>query len=542
MHPQPSVALAKVMMIYHSMLTEKSPVKPSVIHLNAVLKMCARAQNIDAMLAIAADMPKRGVGSPNNLSYTTIFNALRLYAVGDLRSTLTPMQKRQNIQKVLLDARRMWADIRERWTQGDIWIDEELVCAMGRLLLVGGLQDRDDILSLIEQTMNIPRQVPRLGTEARRKIDPRAHEPQVPSQDSDKGASSPEHQPGLDENDQLPARRIHDKELAVAAVDQFQPVKPPARSGAGRGGYATPGQNSLSLVLQVVLDTKLKEPAYKYWQIFTTEHNVKPDQANFHAYLRILRVARASNETVNFLLKVPMQDLRHTAFRIAMATCRRDKLNKSAFANAGKLLDLMQSALREPDIAFLEGYLELAIAAPAYSKKLDSGGRNIASKVEQGKQILRALDRLNPSFVNLKAILHFEDPDLKRKSPTERTEFVDCILSLTKKMISSYELLLNKGMVHRHFYSSLKSQQSKLAAFVTRHKHLKAQSHSKQQKPDPDADDVMKWSGDTLAVLAKSEPISHPQISYQEPSELTPHNSPLKTMKHPQKHLQSQIP
>jgi hypothetical protein len=233
--------------------------------------------------------------------------------------------------------------------------------------------------------------------------------------------------------------------------------------------------------LEALLEMKLKELAQKYWQIFTTQHNVQPDRENFHAYLRILRVARSSNEAVHVLLRMPGQDLKHSTFRIAMAACRRDKLNKNAFANGGKLLDLMQTALREPDIPFLEDYLELAITAPAYSKKVSSSGKNDLSKLEQGKQILRALDRLNPSFLNLKAILHFEDPQLAKKAPHERTEFVDSILSLTTKMISSYDLLMDKQMVPREFYGSLSAQRNKLAAFVSRHKKMK-QEASKQDK------------------------------------------------------------
>jgi pentatricopeptide repeat protein len=521
MHPQPSSALAKVLLIYHSMMSEKSPIKPNVIHMNAILKMCARAQNIEAMLSIVAEMPTRGIGAPNNLSYTTIFNALRLYAVNDLRGTLTPMQKRQNVQNLILDARRIWADVSKRWRQGEIWIDEELVSAMGRLLLLGGRQDINDILSLIEQTMNIPRQVPRGVTGGPQEIDSRAIAKQRnSSQESKKEASSPEPY-----NDDQP--------IAVTAIDDFQPVELSARHSPSPAGYAKPGQNSLSLVLQALLEMKLKEPASKYWQIFTTEHNVKPDQANFHAYLRILRVARASTETVNVLLRMPMQDLKHTAFRIAMATCRRDKLNRGAFANAGKLLDLMQTALREPDIPFLEEYLELAITAPAYSKEVFSSGPKDPSKLEQGKQILRALDRLNPSFLNLKAALHFEDPELKKKSLAERTEFVDSILSLTKKMISSYDLLMDKAMVPRDSYGPLTAQRNKLTAFVTRHKFLKPRSHSKQEKPA--ADNVVKWSADMPAVLANSKLISDPQPSDPAPSGPTPARLPIQDYKIPQR-------
>lgn len=163
LHRNPTQALAKAMSIYHSMFAQNSLVKPNTIHMNAMLKMCAKAQDIDALFGIAAQMPETGLRAPNNLSYTTIFNALRMYTTNDQRSNLTPAQKEHNRQKVILDARRMWSDITNSWRKGAIWVDEELVCAMGRILLMGGERDWDDVFSLLEQTMNIPRQFPSPG-------------------------------------------------------------------------------------------------------------------------------------------------------------------------------------------------------------------------------------------------------------------------------------------------------------------------------------------------------------------------------------------
>jgi len=146
-HRESKQALSKVISIYYSMLSEKSPIKPNTIHLNAVIKMCARAQDLDAMFAIMSEMPEKGLTAPNNLTYTTTINALRIDAVGDLRNTLSPTQTTQYIQKSLLNARGLWADLSKRWHRGDLWIDEELVAAMGRMLLIGKAYDWDDIMS-----------------------------------------------------------------------------------------------------------------------------------------------------------------------------------------------------------------------------------------------------------------------------------------------------------------------------------------------------------------------------------------------------------
>jgi pentatricopeptide repeat protein len=171
-HKDSTQALGKVLSMYNSMLTEKSPVRPNTIHLNAVLKMCARAGNMEAMFSIVDQMAWDGLTAPNNLTYTTIFNALRMHITTGPRDTMTPMQRRSYQQKNILHARHVWTDVVKAWRKGKIWIDEELACSMGRLLLVGNEQDHDDVLSLVEQTMNIPRQVPRIGTIERHQSHP----------------------------------------------------------------------------------------------------------------------------------------------------------------------------------------------------------------------------------------------------------------------------------------------------------------------------------------------------------------------------------
>jgi len=509
-HRDPNLALGKVLPIYHSMSSEKSLIKPTVIHVNALLKLCSRAMNTEALLAIVAEMPSKGAGSPNNLTYTTLFNALRFFATSSSRASLTTIQKRQNSTKALLEARHLWVGITKRWAQGDLHIDEELVSAFGRILILGGPRDVDDILSLIEQTMNIPRQIPPLASEARQAVDPRAR---------------------IRKSTVIAVADSSPEDLALEPPNGDDQVEGAIHPGQRRGLFAKPGQNSLSVVLEALLKMQLKEPAQKYWQIFTTQYNVRPDQDNFHGYLRILRVARASNEAANIVIqKMSVQDLKHTTFRIAMATCRRDKLNRNAFANAGRLLDLMQSALREPDIPFLEEYLELAINAPAYSKRASSSGKNDWSKFEQGKQILRALERLNPSLLNLKAHLHFADPQLAQKSAAERAEFVDSIHSLTRKMISCYDLLMNKAMVPRDFYGPLTAQRGKLASFVARHKSVKQGPDNWNVKGRPNKS--VKWSEETLAVLARPEATP----SFDLFDEQSPSESPLKDDRLSSKH------
>jgi hypothetical protein len=468
-------SLSKVMAIYHSMLSEKSLVKPNTIHLNAVIKMCARARNMDALFAIVDQMPHKGSGAANNLTYTTILNALRINTSSDdprdPTSDLTPMQKRQNARNAILDARRIWSHLTKRWRNGDIWIDEELVCAMGRILLLGVAQDKDDIMSLYEQAFNIPRLVPRMGTPDRQLIEPSAQgkHPSTPTSAIETPVS--EEQPG--------------------AVERFKdtPDTHFAIIKAGNG-YALPGPNALSLLMKALFELYLIEPAKKYWNILTTEMKVKPDRENYISFLRILRVARASTEAVQLLQKIPLQDLEAKTFRISISTCERDKRNRHAFSNATRIVDLMHTALREPDVSVLVRYLDIAVMAPAYSDQ-KSQDKNDVSKAAQGKQILHALNRIHPSFLNLRAALLFDDTSRKteaahRKAVTDRRIFTHDVLALTQSMISAYDNLMNKAMVPREDYLELTKARSKLAAFVTKGKHKRDKVFLAFGSPDSD--------------------------------------------------------
>ncbi len=156
--------LTKALSLYHSMDAENAPVQANVIHTNAVLKVCARAKDMDALLGVVAKLRRKGLRAPNNLTFTTILNAIR-YQAFKPAAIIEAAQVRTLRQNAITEARKWWVEIIDLWRQGDLWIDEELTCSMGRILLMGDPQDVDCVFSLIEQTMNIPRLVHHIGTE-----------------------------------------------------------------------------------------------------------------------------------------------------------------------------------------------------------------------------------------------------------------------------------------------------------------------------------------------------------------------------------------
>ncbi|MCJ1302565.1 hypothetical protein MMC08_005369, partial [Hypocenomyce scalaris] len=174
-HQDYSQTLSRALSVYNSMFAPNSPVKPSITHSNAVLKVCGRRGDIDALYGIAAKLPTHGVGAPDNLTFTTILNAVRhaAWTFNGSKIGETPAETTERRQRAVNEGRRMWDDIIGRWRKGNIWIDEALVCAMGRLQLMGRHPTNlDAVLSLVEQTMAIPRMVPRLNDPERSSVAP----------------------------------------------------------------------------------------------------------------------------------------------------------------------------------------------------------------------------------------------------------------------------------------------------------------------------------------------------------------------------------
>lgn len=175
MHKDHPHSLIRALSVYNSMFAPNSPVKPSIIHSNAVLKVCARRLDMDALYGVAARLPTHGAGAPDNQTFTTILNAVRhsAWTFGGSVISETPEDTAKRRHRAAMEGRRMWDDVIRRWRKGDIWIDEELVCAMGRLLLISRHpQDLDDVLSLVEQTMAIPRAIPLLNAPERSSVAP----------------------------------------------------------------------------------------------------------------------------------------------------------------------------------------------------------------------------------------------------------------------------------------------------------------------------------------------------------------------------------
>lgn len=430
--PVHSTDVGQALALYHAMSAPNSKVKRTIIHTNAALKVCARAHDMDSLWSIASRIPERGAGSADNLTFTTILNAIRENAVNDHNVIdVSEEQKRRNREEAVAEGKRIWEDITGKWRTGDVQVDEELVCAMGRLMLIGSRPtDWDDVLSLVEQTMDIPRLAPRLGTETR----------------------TAEHLKDIHVIQQ------HRGELEDA--DGFVPTNPVGqfdlakirRGKSDSAIFAKTSNNTLSVVVEACQKMVAPKIAFDYWHLLTESYNITPDIDNYNMFLRLLRQSRASGKAVELIRPLTVKDIpaiqkpQRKTFRIAMSTCVRDKNNHNVMSHAESILDFMERSIADIDPKTLVMYLDLALHK------------------NSGPTIVSAFERLSPHITNLKSLLAYGNTS----NGTLTGSDVQDALLLIKTAIGTIDALMNQGMVPREDYSVWAQRRGKLAAFLTR--------------------------------------------------------------------------
>jgi hypothetical protein len=441
---QTSGVLQKALSIYHSLSAPNSRVEPSIIHTNAALRVCARAMDMDALWGVAGKIPEKGPQSANVVTYLTIINAIRqnLLVAGPRDETENETAARR--EAGIVEARRLWESIIARWREADLKLDEELVCAMGRLLLIGSRpRDWDDVLSLVEQTMDIPRLVPRLGTSERKGAGlPHVRAPRTPAH-----------------------LRIDNDHLAPGESptrgDEFLPLTPQgvARVVSNPLTYVQPGNNTLSVVQEACQKIVANKAAQEYWDLLTdpTTYDIAPDINNLHMRLRNLRQNRASSAVVALLQNdmlakgiVP----RPGTFRIAMSTCLRDKNNHNSLKNAGQVLQIMLKTLPDADAKSAGLYAELALNFP----------------LAKGVDLVDALTVLTPIVKSLRLQLGVGGE--RRRGQVGATylrgeERQDAMTAI-RKVYAVYDKLLLSNMLTEQKKAPFKVERARLSAFIQR--------------------------------------------------------------------------
>ncbi|KAI1274814.1 hypothetical protein F5Y07DRAFT_401096 [Xylaria sp. FL0933] len=397
----PKQALNEAVKLYQNMLA-LGRIKPNTIHLNAVLQVCAKVGDLDSMFSILSTMDDQ-LRSPNNLTYTCIFNALRVAISKEPLPTdspsdeLPPRVVEANTTVTIKRAKAIWQEVITRWRAGSLIIDEELVCAMGRILLLGGYSDIDAIESLIEQTMMIPRE-------------------------ENKGLQRPE-----------------EPENTALALPRPVTLAP----GAPATTHALPGNNSLSMIIEALGKTRRTTKAIKYWNLFTLHHNVVPDVDNWAQLLRAYHIGKNSGRAASALQTIPSDMLAPKHIRVAMKTCVRDNINSSALDNATSILKTMKQNPSTLDITTLQTYLQAAHASKkSFARRdklldesqLDTWARNMFA----------ALEHLWEPYQMVAKKYVIEPPNLSDPKELPTLQYnKGLVVGLARRIASAYDSLAN---------------------------------------------------------------------------------------------------
>ncbi|KAI1268277.1 hypothetical protein F5Y18DRAFT_222632 [Xylariaceae sp. FL1019] len=446
-------SLAEAIKLYNTMLSV-GRIKPNTVHLNAVLHVCAQAEDIEAMFSVLQSS-EDATRPTNNLTYTTILNALRAHADKYPSTHLTEEMIEEGWDVAVKRAKMIWEEVISRWRTGSVTIDEELVCAMGRILLKGHYNDTRLIEDLLDQTMNLPPVASPMPTLLKPKK----------AETGDDAVASTEQQP-------------------IAAPPQISASTQISRGPAN--AYARPGRNSLSLILASLEKTRRTTHAMRYWGLFTKRYGVVPDADNYTQLLRVFSCGKSSAKTAAYLVNIPpnMLNLKHV--RIAMKTCIRDNLNRSAFHNATGIFEIMCKNFSIPDILTMRMYLQFAHAHKrSYDRQLKADHEGAMGA--WARELTIALDKLwGPYQV------------LAKKCIVKHTEKVECdnvgevqnlkaeVVALARKMIAAADILVMERLVPVKVSDRLKKQRNALNRFVVTHfaevQSQKSERHERRER------------------------------------------------------------
>lgn len=447
-------SLQTALKVYNSLYAPNSRIQPAIIHTNAVLQVCSLALDMDALWSVVSKIPDTGAGSADKQTYTTILHAIREGASRPKADGVTSNDSTIAKAKAVEDGRRMWVDIVRRWKSGEVEMDEELVTAMAKLLLLSvRMRDWDDVLDLFKQTMNLERLVAPLGHADRQT----GHVPQATGEGA-KGRESGGSFGGFDEDEAV------DPSSGPSTVEAFRPREMDETSSSGPRqnkrletfAFAKPGNATLNNILAACFQMRAPKTATEYWKHLTSEpYNVAPDVANFNSILRVYAVNRTSRKAAELVTELSSRGLTPTqnTIRFAMNACYRDKKNTSSLDHAGKVIDAMEKHLEDPDPTPLIQYLSLALST------------------DDGDRIVRAIDRLDPIVHNLRSMLSYgsthDSAGGRRADPRVKDEAA----AFLQALIGAIDTLMHRGLVPRHSFATWHARRSDLNTFVGRLKN-----------------------------------------------------------------------
>lgn len=429
--------VAKAIAIYTSMNAPTSRIKPTIMHTNATLYTCALALDLDALWSIAGQIPQTGPQAPDRMTYTIILNAIRHSAYGRNPESAPLEQIAARRQKAVDEGRRVWLDVIRKWRAGEVAIDEDLVGAMGRLLLTSKrVEDWDNVLDLVQQTMNIERLIAPVGSPGR-------FTDHVP-------------QEGVEEAVQAQREEVDEEGYvnspATQAFKVVKPVQPERATSKGPRSlvWAKPGQQTVSLLVDACQQMCIPRIASAYWELLTNgEYSVKPDIANFDRQLKLYASNRSSAKAAKLLREdLPAAGIepKNSTFRIAMSACQRDMKNPHVLEHATTIIDVMEQTTPDPDPATLTEYLSLALTS------------------NDGPKIVAVINRMDSIVHNLRSRVNYGTDRKIGASADIRSLKQSCIF--LQALIGTIDTLINRQLVPSEDFRQWIARRGDLAKFL----------------------------------------------------------------------------
>ncbi|KAH6687487.1 pentatricopeptide repeat protein [Plectosphaerella plurivora] len=313
-NPHKDLALTEAVRIYNTM-SKDGGVRPNLIHANAVLHVCVRAGDMDAMFAFLDKMEENKQLRMDASSYSTIFQGMRLQLESVENSTeeSSSGEREAAADEIIDRCETIWGEIIRKSRKGALRINESLVATMGRLLLHGRVQNQRKIFALLQQTMELPR---------------------------------------FDRNDTATGNQAA---LAAESPAVFKTYAIP------KDARVNPSTRTLDLILETTTKMRLVKVGVRYWQHYVDELGVQPDRENWHKLLKLLHLGSNSSEAARFLGAMPPAFITPYILRTALSTCLRNMQNPSVLPNAHAILRII---LRDaqggtPDAKALWLYLQI---------------------------------------------------------------------------------------------------------------------------------------------------------------------------------------
>lgn len=444
----PLLAVSEAFKIYNAMLAS-SRLKPNQIHLNAMLELCARAQDIETLFTVLRSA--NGQRTPNNLTYTIILNALRYQRSNQIYPNEDKKEKKAavdaSIATTISRSKLVWDEVITRWKNGEIVMDEELMCAMGRVLLLGGASETDSILAIVGEVFGITKLRdgepgfvnPAAQKAAQSKIAGKPQEPAKP-----KRIEKPEQFEELDKGEDFDSTRPKDTGYAQPLPTPDVPAGPMAKAKMA-------GNNTLSLVMRALAQAKRTKLAARYWDYLLQTHNIVPDRRNYRDYIDCLSTGAACGKAARVLVSMPNAIADGNLYRRGVLLCHWDSFNEKAFENATLIHNAMVRKLRVPDTRCMKLYLHVAMTSYRKFEDKEKFPNEREGKKAHAVQISTALEQVWEPMRRVTADLGYSGVATMSATPKEAWQRLhprrEETIEVARKFVAASDKMLSQGLI-----------------------------------------------------------------------------------------------